>query len=99
MFLKNPRHLFLKNPQFPQFHLLLSFPMNPKFLKNLSFLKKQKYPQYPLILTYLLNPNSHLYPQSLMYPKYPYLKYLKYQKFDHSFLKSLKHHRLRYLPK
>jgi hypothetical protein len=59
----------------------------------------QKYPKFPLNLLYLNYLNSHSFPQSLMYPKYPYLMYPKYQKFDHSFLKSLKHHRLRYLPK
>ena len=99
MFLKNPRHLYLMNPKFQQFHLLLSYLKNPMFLKTLSFLKKQKYPQYLLNLMYLNCLSLHLYPQSLMYPKYPYLKYLKYRKFDHLYLKSLKHHRLRCPPK
>ena len=99
MFPKNPRHLYLMNPQYPQYHLLLSYLKNPMFLKTLSFLKKQKYPQYPLNLMYLNCLSLHLYLKSLMYLTYPYLKYPKYQKFDHLYLKSLKHHRLRCPPK
>jgi hypothetical protein len=79
--------------------LLLSFLMYPQFLLILNFHLMQKYPKFLLNLLYLNYLNSHSFPQSLMYPKYPYLMYPKYQKFDHSFLKSLKHHRLRYLPK
>ena len=98
-FPKNPRHLYLMNPQFPQYRSLLSFLKNLSFLMTLSFRLKPKYPQYLLNLMYLNCLSLHLYPKSLMYLTYPYLMYLKYHKFDHLYPKSLKHHRLRCPPK
>jgi hypothetical protein len=59
----------------------------------------QKYLKFPLNLLYLNYLNLHSFPQSLTYLMYPYLMYLMYHTFDHSFLKSLKHHRPRYLLK